>query len=59
MPASTRAMNLAHFLTQTARRLPGHDAIVHGEVRWTWRELDQKVSLLAAELRRRAGGEPT
>ncbi|MEO9321854.1 acyl-CoA synthetase [Nocardioides sp. C4-1] len=53
---STRAMNLAHFLTQTARRLPDHDAVVWGEVRWSWRELDHRVSLLAAELRRRGIG---
>ena len=51
--APTRAVNLAHLLTQTARRFPGRDAVVHGDVRWSWRELDHKVSLLAAELRRR------
>lgn len=48
-----RAVNLAHLLTQTARRLPDTDAVVHGEVRWTWRELDRRVTLLADELRRR------
>ncbi|MBF4160748.1 AMP-binding protein [Nocardioides acrostichi] len=48
-----RAVNLAHLLTQTARRLPHRDAIVHGDVRWTWRELDRRVSALAAELLRR------
>lgn len=53
---SQRAMNLAHFLTQTARRTPGTDAVVHGQTRWTWRELDDRVSLLAAELRRRGVG---
>ncbi|MFC8042211.1 AMP-binding protein [Nocardia sp. NPDC057353] len=52
----TRAMNLAHFLTQTARRFPDRDAVVHGELRWSWRELDTRVSLLAAELRRRGVG---
>ncbi|MFF9778771.1 acyl-CoA synthetase [Streptomyces sp. NPDC013978] len=56
---SRRAMNLAHFLTQTARRLPDHTAVVHGDTRWTWRELDHRVSLLAAELRGRGirGGD--
>ncbi|MBF4764377.1 AMP-binding protein [Nocardioides islandensis] len=48
-----RAVNLAHLLTQTARRVPDLDAVVHGETRWTWRELDRRVTLLAAELRRR------
>ncbi|WP_211349287.1 AMP-binding protein [Nocardioides litoris] len=53
---STRAVNLAHFLTLTARRLPDHDALVHGETRWTWADLDHRVSRLAAELRRRGVG---
>jgi fatty-acyl-CoA synthase len=48
-----RAVNLAHLLTQTARRLPEKEAVVHGETRWTWRDLDRRVDLLAAELRRR------
>lgn len=51
-----RAMNLAHFLTQTARRLPGHPALVHGETRWTWQELDAKVSALAHTLSERGVG---
>ncbi|MGW5381934.1 AMP-binding protein [Nocardia sp. NPDC003963] len=50
---SARAMNLAHFLTQTARRFGDRDALVHGDTRWTWRELDDRVSLLAAQLRSR------
>ncbi|MBM2614697.1 AMP-binding protein [Actinoplanes sp. LDG1-06] len=48
-----RAVNLATLLTQTARRLPGHDALVHGPLRWTWKQLDERVGLLAAELVRR------
>ncbi|MBU2664097.1 AMP-binding protein [Actinoplanes bogorensis] len=48
-----RAVNLAAFLTQTAQRLPSADALVHGDVRWTWRELDSRVGALAAELTRR------
>jgi fatty-acyl-CoA synthase len=54
--ARLRAVNLAQFLTQTARRLPGHPALVHGETRWTWRELDQKVSALAHTLSERGVG---
>jgi fatty-acyl-CoA synthase len=49
-------MNLAHFVTQTARRFPDQDAVVYGDQRWTWRELDHRVSLLAAELRDRGVG---
>ncbi len=48
-----RAVNLAHHLTQTARRTPDADAVVHGETRWTWRELDRRVDDLAAALSRR------
>jgi fatty-acyl-CoA synthase len=50
MSATKRAVNLATLLTHTARRLPDHDAIVHGERRWTWRQLDTGVSALAREL---------
>ncbi|AQA03194.1 acyl-CoA synthetase [Mycobacterium sp. MS1601] len=52
-----RAVNLAQFLTQTARRLPEHVALVHGETRWTWRELDQRVSALARTLSERGVGK--
>ncbi len=48
-----RAMNLAQFLTQTARRLPERTALVYGATRWSWRELDERVSALAHALRER------
>ncbi|WP_460768017.1 acyl-CoA synthetase [Nocardiopsis nanhaiensis] len=51
-----RAVNLAHLLTQTARRLPESTALVSGEARWTWRELDRAASGLARELRERGVG---
>jgi acyl-CoA synthetase (AMP-forming)/AMP-acid ligase II len=50
MSPTRRAVNLATLLTQTAQRLPDHDAIVHGEQRWTWQQLDAGVSALAREL---------
>lgn len=53
MSIPQRAVNLAHLLTQTARRLPDETAIVHGDTRWTWAELDRRVDALAAELRGR------
>lgn len=48
-----RAVNLAQTLTQTARRRPDADALVRGDVRLTWRELDDAVSGLANALRTR------
>ena len=47
---SRRVMNLAHFLTQTARRLPDHTAFVRGEERWTWAEIASGSEALAAAL---------
>jgi len=45
------AMNLGRLLTQTARRVPGHVALVWGERRWTFAELDARVDRLCAALR--------
>ena len=50
------AMNLGRLLTQTARRVPGHAALVCGERQWTWRELDARVDRLCAALRARGVG---
>jgi fatty-acyl-CoA synthase len=47
---SRRVMNLAHFLTQTARRHPGRAGLIWGERRWTWCELDARSGALAAGL---------
>lgn len=47
---SQRVMNLAHWATQNARRLPQHTALVWGERTWTWAELDARVSALAQAL---------
>ncbi|MBE0691860.1 MAG: AMP-binding protein [Aquamicrobium sp.] len=54
-PASTRVMNLAHFLTQAARRDPGGIGFVWGERRWTWAEMDARVDAMAAALTQRFG----
>jgi acyl-CoA synthetase (AMP-forming)/AMP-acid ligase II len=45
------AMNLGRLLTQTARRVPHHLALVWGERRWNWAELDARVDRLCAVLR--------
>ena len=55
-PTPRRGVNVSHFLTQTARRLPERLAVVdddHGQ-RWTWAELDARAEALAAALQ--AGG---
>ena len=49
-PVSRAAMNLAYLVTQNARRCPERTALVWRERSWTWRELDARVSALAAAL---------
>ena len=48
-----RAVNIAHALTQTAQRHSDELAVAYGTTRWTWRQLDQAVNALAAEMTRR------
>jgi fatty-acyl-CoA synthase len=47
---SRRVMNLAHLLTQNARRHGERTGFIWGEKSWTWREIDGRVSALAAAL---------
>jgi len=47
---SRRVMNLAHFLTQNARRHGERLGFIWGDRCWTWREIDTSVSALAAAL---------
>jgi fatty-acyl-CoA synthase len=47
---SRRVMNLAHFLTQNARRHGERTGFVWGDRAWSWREIDRHVSALAAAL---------
>src|SRR6187200_2988608 len=47
---SRRVMNLAHFLTQNARRHGDRAGLIWGERSWTWREINDLVSALAAAL---------
>ena len=49
-PMSRRVMNLAHLLTQNARRYGERVGLIWGEKSWTWREIDGLVSALAAAL---------
>jgi len=50
MRMSRRAMNLAHLLTQNARRHANRIGFIWGEKSHTWREIDAGVSALAAAL---------
>jgi fatty-acyl-CoA synthase len=50
---SRRVMNLAHLVTQNARRHSGRIGFIWGEKSWTWREIDALVSALAAALAER------
>ncbi|MBX9700456.1 MAG: AMP-binding protein [Acetobacteraceae bacterium] len=56
MPSLATAMNLGRLLTQTARRVPDHLALVWGDRQWSWRALDARVDRLAAALRERGVG---
>jgi fatty-acyl-CoA synthase len=47
---SRRVMNLAYMLTQNARRHGDRIGFVWGDRSFTWREIDAKVSALAAAL---------
>ncbi|THF54830.1 acyl-CoA synthetase [Ollibium composti] len=55
LPRSTRVSNLAHLLTRSARRFGDEIALAWGEQSWTWRDLDARVSAMAAGLRDRFG----
>jgi len=47
---SRRVMNLAHILTQNARRHGDRVGFIWGDKSWTWREIDAAVSALATAL---------
>jgi fatty-acyl-CoA synthase len=57
VPCSRRVMNLAHLLTQNARRFPDQPGLIWGERSWSWRQIDAAVSALAAALRQRGIGK--
>lgn len=47
---SNRVMNLAYFLTQNARRHGDRTGFIWGDQSFTWREIEAKVTALAAAL---------
>jgi fatty-acyl-CoA synthase len=56
-PCSRRVMNLAHLMTQNARRFPDRTGFIWQDKVWTWREIDAAVSALAAALHARGIGK--
>ncbi|MBF5078982.1 AMP-binding protein [Paracoccus sp. NBH48] len=50
IPVSDRVMNLGHFLTQNARRLPDAPALIHGEDVTSWADMHARVGALAHAL---------
>ena len=44
-------MNLARLLTHTARLHPQHVGLIHGELQWTWSQIDRRVDAMARALR--------
>ena len=54
---SRRVMNLAHLVTQNARRHGDRVGLIWGERSWTWREIDGLVNALAAALATRGIGK--
>lgn len=56
-PMTTRVMNLAHIVTQNARRLAERPGFIWGERSWSWVEIEAQVSALAAGLSERGIGK--
>ena len=49
-PMSRRVMNLAHLVSQNASRHGDRIGLIWAERSWTWREIDARVTALAAAL---------
>ncbi len=49
-PCSTRVMNLAHMLTESARRLGEAPGLIWGDAQWSWAELEVRACALARAL---------
>lgn len=49
---AAQVMNLGQLLTQTARMFPDRPALIRGEQRWTWAELERRVAAVATAMRR-------
>ncbi|MGO4735721.1 acyl-CoA synthetase [Bosea sp. 2KB_26] len=56
-PVTRRVMNLAHIVTQNARRFGQRSGFIWGDRQWKWAEIDAQVSALAAALAARGIGK--
>ncbi|QCK85353.1 acyl-CoA synthetase [Phreatobacter aquaticus] len=54
---SRRVMNLAHILTQNARRHGSRPGFIWADRTWTWKEIEAEVSALAAGMAARGIGK--
>ncbi len=54
---SRRVMNLAHILTQNARRHGNRPGFIWADRTWTWKEIEAEVSALAAGMAARGIGK--
>ena len=48
---AAQVMNLGRLLTHTARLYPKRVALIHGDQRWTWTEIDRRVDAMVSALR--------
>ena len=48
---AAQVMNLGSLLRQTAQLFPERDALILGEQRWSWRDIDARVDAMVAALR--------
>jgi fatty-acyl-CoA synthase len=48
---AAQSMNLGRLLTHTARLYPQHTALIQGEQRWTWTQINQRVNAMVSALR--------
>lgn len=56
-PANFRPMTPIQFLRRAADIFPDRTAVIHGEVKFTWREHDRRCRLLASALKRAGAGQ--
>jgi fatty-acyl-CoA synthase len=56
-PMTRRVMNLAHIMSQNARRHADRPGFIWGEKAWNWAQLDAQVSALAFGLKARGIGK--
>ena len=47
---AAQVINLGGLLNRTARLFPDHDAVIQGDQRWTWKQIDLRVSAMAIAL---------